>query len=164
VLHGTHDTFCPTRNPELLRTGIPGAELVRLDGARHAYFLERRREASRLVLDFLAAASGALNGRARPASSRACRRMIGPGNGHSAQPHKPGHRPGGGSRGLGIADGVRVSDAAKVAAVAARVAMQASLTFTQVMIDADEPPRALPARDRTYVKNRFRTALGFHTS
>jgi len=33
---------------------VPGAKLVLLDGARHAYFLELREEASRLVLDFLA--------------------------------------------------------------------------------------------------------------
>jgi phosphonopyruvate decarboxylase len=30
----------------------------------------------------------------------------------------------------------------------------------QVFIAANEPPRALPPRDGTYVKNRFRAALG----
>jgi len=29
-----------------------------------------------------------------------------------------------------------------------------------VLIEADEPPRALPPRDGAYVKNRFRAALG----
>jgi phosphonopyruvate decarboxylase len=32
--------------------------------------------------------------------------------------------------------------------------------FVQVFIDANEPPRALPARDGVFIKNRFRAALG----
>jgi len=54
VLHGTDDVFCPAANADLLVKGVPGAKMVLLDGARHAYFLERREEASRVVLDFLA--------------------------------------------------------------------------------------------------------------
>jgi 3-oxoadipate enol-lactonase len=53
VLHGTDDVFCPAANAELLVKGVPGAELVWFDGARHAYFLECREEASRRVVDFL---------------------------------------------------------------------------------------------------------------
>jgi len=30
----------------------------------------------------------------------------------------------------------------------------------RVAIEADEPARALPPRDGTYIKNRFRAALG----
>ncbi|MDN5914320.1 MAG: hypothetical protein L0I76_04305 [Pseudonocardia sp.] len=51
VLHGTDDAFAPVRNGTLL--AIPGATLHLFDGARHAYFLERRDEASAAVLDFL---------------------------------------------------------------------------------------------------------------
>jgi 3-oxoadipate enol-lactonase len=46
--------FCPPGNAELLVEGVTGAELVLFDGARHAYFLQHREEASRRVLDFLA--------------------------------------------------------------------------------------------------------------
>jgi thiamine pyrophosphate-dependent acetolactate synthase large subunit-like protein len=34
--------------------------------------------------------------------------------------------------------------------------------FATVRIACDSPPRALPARDGVYLKNRFRAALGFH--
>jgi 3-oxoadipate enol-lactonase len=54
ILHGTGDVFCPAANAELLVKGVPGAELGLFDGARHAYFMECRQEASRRVLDFLA--------------------------------------------------------------------------------------------------------------
>jgi pimeloyl-ACP methyl ester carboxylesterase len=55
VLHGTDDAFCPVGNAELLIKRIAGADLALFDGARHAYFLERREEASQRVVDFLAA-------------------------------------------------------------------------------------------------------------
>ncbi|MBN9101574.1 MULTISPECIES: hypothetical protein [unclassified Pseudonocardia] len=54
VLHGTADAFCPIGNAGLLTAGIPGARLVPFEGARHAYFLEHRPEASERVLGFLA--------------------------------------------------------------------------------------------------------------
>ncbi|MBW0101903.1 alpha/beta fold hydrolase [Pseudonocardia sp. KRD291] len=53
VLHGTDDAFAPVRNGTLLAERIPGAILHLFEGARHAYFLERRGEASAVVLDFL---------------------------------------------------------------------------------------------------------------
>jgi thiamine pyrophosphate-dependent acetolactate synthase large subunit-like protein len=34
-------------------------------------------------------------------------------------------------------------------------------TFCQVLVEPDEQPRALPPRDGAYVKDRFRTSLGF---
>lgn len=34
--------------------------------------------------------------------------------------------------------------------------------FVSVRIAIDSPPRALPARDGVYLKNRFRAGLGFH--
>ncbi|MET0188541.1 MAG: alpha/beta fold hydrolase [Pseudonocardia sediminis] len=55
VLHGTADAFAPPGNGRLLADRIPGATLHLFEGARHAYFLERRADASAVVLDFLAA-------------------------------------------------------------------------------------------------------------
>lgn len=65
------------------------------------------------------------------------------------------------ARGFGIADSVRVDRQAGSAGVAERIAARRGPTFTQVLIDTDEPPRALPARDGVHIKNRFRAALGF---
>ncbi|WP_433873190.1 alpha/beta fold hydrolase [Saccharopolyspora sp. CA-218241] len=53
VLHGTDDLLTPPDNARLLARDIPGAELVLLDGARHAYFEEQRELAAKVVLDFL---------------------------------------------------------------------------------------------------------------
>jgi hypothetical protein len=47
--------------------------------------------------------------------------------------------------------------------VAERIAARRGPTFSQVLIDTDEPPRAMPARDGVHSKNRFRAALGFGT-
>jgi 3-oxoadipate enol-lactonase len=54
VLHGTDDRLAPHANGELLAGRIPGAQLRLFHGARHAYFLERRREAGDAVVGFLA--------------------------------------------------------------------------------------------------------------
>jgi phosphonopyruvate decarboxylase len=67
------------------------------------------------------------------------------------------------AQGFGIADSVRISEQGGAAALAERIAARRGPTFSQVLIDTDEPPRALPARDGTYLKNRFRAALGFDT-
>lgn len=53
VVHGDADTFNPTANAPLLADRIPGARLVLVPGARHAYFEEFRATVSPLVLDFL---------------------------------------------------------------------------------------------------------------
>jgi pimeloyl-ACP methyl ester carboxylesterase len=61
VVHGDADTFNPTANAPLLADRVPGARLVLVPGARHAYFEEFRDIASPLVLDFLdREASGAV--------------------------------------------------------------------------------------------------------
>ena len=44
--------------------------------------------------------------------------------------------------------------------IARRINARAGTTFAQVLITADEPPRALPPRDGPFIKNRFRGALG----
>ena len=46
--------------------------------------------------------------------------------------------------------------------IAKRINQKSATNFNQVLITADEPPRALPSRDGVYVKNRFRATLGLH--
>lgn len=53
VLHGTADRMTPPDNGRLLAERIPDATLRLFGGARHAYFLERRREAGEAVVEFL---------------------------------------------------------------------------------------------------------------
>ena len=53
VLHGTDDLLNPTANAPLLAARIPGSRLELIQGARHAYFEERRDLAGPLVLEFL---------------------------------------------------------------------------------------------------------------
>ncbi|WP_156756168.1 alpha/beta fold hydrolase [Actinokineospora pegani] len=53
VLHGTEDRFSPVGNARFLADLVPGAELVLIEGARHAYFEEFRERASAEVVDFL---------------------------------------------------------------------------------------------------------------
>lgn len=41
-----------------------------------------------------------------------------------------------------------------------RIQARDEVTFAQVFIEANEPPRMLPPRDGPFIKNRFRSALG----
>lgn len=54
VIHGSEDQRVPTANAFLLASLIPGAELSIIEGGRHAYLVEFREEASRVVNEFLA--------------------------------------------------------------------------------------------------------------
>ena len=65
------------------------------------------------------------------------------------------------AKGFGIADASRIVRQGDVTQCANRIARRAGPTVIQVLINADEPSRVLPARDGTFVKNRFRAALGF---
>ena len=65
------------------------------------------------------------------------------------------------AQGCGISDAFAVESEAECEAVAARVKARRGPTFVRVLIEANEPPRALPSRDGTFIKNRFRKALGF---
>ena len=65
------------------------------------------------------------------------------------------------AQGSGITDGARIERQEEVIRCAHRVARRTGPTFTQVLISTDEPPRAMPARDGVFVKNRLRAALGF---
>lgn len=67
------------------------------------------------------------------------------------------------AQGFGIKDAVAVRETGKAGEVAERVMARRAVSFVQVFINPDEPPRALPPRDGVYVKNRFRAALGFST-
>ena len=66
------------------------------------------------------------------------------------------------AKGFGIADSFVVNQLEGFSDVARRVNAREGVTFAQVLINSDEPTRALPPRDGVYVKNRFRAALGFH--
>jgi phosphonopyruvate decarboxylase len=64
------------------------------------------------------------------------------------------------AKGFGIEDAFAVKQGDGFRQIAERVIARKGPTLAQVFINADEPPRALPPRDGTYVKNRFRAALG----
>jgi phosphonopyruvate decarboxylase len=64
------------------------------------------------------------------------------------------------ARGFGIADAFAVASIEGAAEVAQRVRARQGPTFAQVLIEPNEPPRALPPRDGPFIKNRFRAALG----
>ena len=64
------------------------------------------------------------------------------------------------ARGFGIANAFRVATLEGVAEVAQYARARQGPTFVQVLIKANEPPRVLPPRDGTFIKNRFRAALG----
>lgn len=65
------------------------------------------------------------------------------------------------ARGCGIGNVVKIDEMTSVELLAQVVNSQQGCTFAQVHIRADELPRALPPRDGVYLKNRFRSALGF---
>jgi thiamine pyrophosphate-dependent acetolactate synthase large subunit-like protein len=67
------------------------------------------------------------------------------------------------ARGCGIEDAFHVREPDRVREVVERIAARSGPAFAQVLISADEPPRALPPRDGVFVKNRFRAALGLPT-
>lgn len=64
------------------------------------------------------------------------------------------------ARGCGIAEAFSTDDCSDCAQIAHRILAREATTFVRVLIDANEPPRALPPRDGPYIKNRFRSALG----
>ena len=64
------------------------------------------------------------------------------------------------AKGFGIADAFSTDSLEGCDHVTRRILARDGVSFTQVFIEADEPPRALPPRDGPFIKNRFRTALG----
>jgi hypothetical protein len=47
-----------------------------------------------------------------------------------------------------------------IAPLAQRVQAREACSFAQVLVSAEDVPRALPLRDGVHLKNRFRAALG----
>lgn len=64
------------------------------------------------------------------------------------------------AKGCGIEDAFSADRLENADDVAQRVNARGGTTFAAVAIAAEEPPRALPARDGVYLKNRFRAKLG----
>ena len=64
------------------------------------------------------------------------------------------------AKGFGIANASSTGSLEGCDQVTRRILARDGLSFTQVLIEADEPPRALPPRDGPFIKNRFRAALG----
>ena len=64
------------------------------------------------------------------------------------------------AKGFGIEDAFSTGSLAASDDIARRISARSGTLFVQVLIEADEPPRALPPRDGSYVRNRFRAALG----
>ncbi len=54
VVHGSADRLNAAGNGPLLASKIPNAELHMVEGARHLFYVERREESRRVILDFLA--------------------------------------------------------------------------------------------------------------
>jgi len=64
------------------------------------------------------------------------------------------------AKGFGIADAFGTNSLDGCEEIRRRIHARSGVSFAQVFIEADEPPRALPPRDGPYIKNRFRTTLG----
>ncbi|KQT11440.1 thiamine pyrophosphate-dependent enzyme [Ramlibacter sp. Leaf400] len=64
------------------------------------------------------------------------------------------------ARAVGIEDALRIEKLEQAAEVAARIDARQGPALAHVLISAAEPPRALPPRDGSFVKNRFRAHLG----
>jgi thiamine pyrophosphate-dependent acetolactate synthase large subunit-like protein len=64
------------------------------------------------------------------------------------------------AKGCGIAKASKLHSMDESAALAQAINAREGMVFAQVMIKSEDVPRALPSRDGSYVKNRFRGALG----
>ena len=62
--------------------------------------------------------------------------------------------------GFGMAEEIRDMEAVDV--LKARIHKSDTVSFASIKINTDQAPRVLAPRDGIYVKNRFRTALGFN--
>ena len=65
------------------------------------------------------------------------------------------------AQGFGIEDAFEVERLEQVDEIARRVNARARVALARVRVDASEAPRTFPPRDGSFVKNRFRAALGF---
>ncbi|BDB24068.1 aldehyde dehydrogenase [Cupriavidus sp. TA19] len=65
------------------------------------------------------------------------------------------------AKAVGVPTTLEITDIEQVEQLAHQIRKADGMTVAQVYISTDEPQRALPPRDGTYVKNRFRQHLGF---
>ena len=65
------------------------------------------------------------------------------------------------ARACGIERSFQVGDMSGADRIAEAALARNGACFAQVIVKADDLPRALPSRDGVHVKNRFRQALGF---
>jgi len=63
------------------------------------------------------------------------------------------------ARGCGFAHAEAMAQIEAVGPLAARVRSRQGCLLAQVRVACEEVPKALPARDAVYLKNRFRAAL-----
>ena len=56
---------------------------------------------------------------------------------------------------------IAVNDHSKIKDIATQVNTRVACSFANVLIDANDYPKALPPRDGAFIKNRFREHLGF---
>jgi phosphonopyruvate decarboxylase len=61
----------------------------------------------------------------------------------------------------GIRNAFEARDMQAIDTIAQAVVAREGVTFAQVIVKADDLPRALPSRDGVYIKNRIRQELGF---
>jgi len=61
----------------------------------------------------------------------------------------------------GIGNAFQARDMQAIDTIARAVVAREGVTFAQVIVKADDLPRALPSRDGVYIKNRYRQELGF---
>jgi len=64
------------------------------------------------------------------------------------------------AKGFGIKNAISVDSLEAAEKVATQIKARDCVALVRVLIDTGEPPRALPARDGVYIKNRFRSELG----
>jgi thiamine pyrophosphate-dependent acetolactate synthase large subunit-like protein len=64
------------------------------------------------------------------------------------------------ARACGFAQAEAIREPGAVAPLAACIAARAGCLLAQVQVACEDLPKALPARDGVYLKNRFRAALG----
>jgi thiamine pyrophosphate-dependent acetolactate synthase large subunit-like protein len=64
------------------------------------------------------------------------------------------------AKACGIGNSFRVDDMAGVERIAEVALARSGACFAQVLVKADDLPRALPSRDGVYIKHRFRQELG----
>lgn len=62
--------------------------------------------------------------------------------------------------GCGIAESRKLHSIDECKALASTINARQGLLFAQVLIKSEDVPRALPSRDGSYIKNRFRQGLG----